>query len=62
MRGGPSWLAAQNPKTNRKNGERPRELRLLVGMTQQSLGAIIDVSYVQIQQYENGKNRAANPR
>ncbi|PSH60925.1 helix-turn-helix domain-containing protein [Phyllobacterium sophorae] len=44
---------------NKEIGERLRELRLRSGMTQQELGAAIGVSYVQIQKYENGKNRIA---
>lgn len=44
---------------NREIGQRVRELRLRAGMTQQELGAAIGVSYVQIQKYEDGKNRIA---
>ena len=43
--------------TSREIGERMRELRKRRGLTQEQLAEIVDVTFQQIQKYENGSNR-----
>lgn len=43
-------------------GKRVRALRLQRGMTQVKLGAMLDVTFQQIQKYENGANRISAGR
>ncbi len=43
--------------TDRRLGERLRQLRIEAGMTLQDLGAKIGLSYQQVQKYEKGENR-----
>ena len=43
--------------TNKMMGERVKFRRQDIGMSQESLAEILDVSYQQIQRYESGRNR-----
>lgn len=43
-------------------GKRVRALRLQRGMTQVKLGALLDVTFQQVQKYENGANRISAGR
>ena len=43
--------------TSREIGGRMRELRKRRGLTQEQLAEIVDVTFQQIQKYENGSNR-----
>jgi transcriptional regulator with XRE-family HTH domain len=43
-------------------GERIREARISVGMTQDELGNLLGVSFQQIQKYEKGVNRVSGAR
>ncbi len=43
-------------------GRRVRVRRTLLGMTQTSLGEAIDLTFQQMQKYENGKNRISSSR
>lgn len=43
--------------TSREIGERMRKLRKRRGLTQEQLAEIVDVTFQQIQKYENGSNR-----
>src|SRR5271167_4625999 len=42
---------------DRHLGERIRHRRVEIGLTQEDLGRILDISYQQIQKYETGANR-----
>lgn len=44
---------------DRHVGRRLRAARLARGMSQQSLGAAVDISFQQLQKYESGKNRVS---
>lgn len=43
-------------------GEKIRERRTELGMTQQNLAAALDISYQQVQKYETGANRVSAGR
>lgn len=43
-------------------GERVRQRRTLLGLTQEQLAAALDISYQQIQKYETGANRISAGR
>lgn len=43
-------------------GERIRQRRTLLGMTQEQLAAALDISYQQVQKYETGSNRVSAGR
>ena len=43
-------------------GKRVRALRLQRGMTQVKLGSLLDVTFQQVQKYENGANRISAGR
>lgn len=45
------------PTFDRQLGQRLRDRRLLLGVTQTALGEAIGVSFQQVQKYENGVNR-----
>lgn len=47
------------PNPDRRIGERIRQRRTEVGLTQHELAAALDCSYQQIQKFENGTNRIA---
>jgi len=43
-------------------GARMRESRLALGMTQESLGELVGVTFQQVQKYEKGANRVSAAR
>jgi transcriptional regulator with XRE-family HTH domain len=43
-------------------GARMRESRLALGMTQESLGELVGVTFQQVQKYERGANRVSASR
>jgi len=43
-------------------GERIRQRRTLLGLTQEQLAAALDISYQQVQKYETGSNRVSAGR
>jgi transcriptional regulator with XRE-family HTH domain len=43
-------------------GARMRESRLALGMTQESLGELVGVTFQQVQKYEKGSNRVSAAR
>jgi len=43
-------------------GERIREARIALGMSQHALASMIGISYQQLQKYENGSNRVSGAR
>jgi transcriptional regulator with XRE-family HTH domain len=43
-------------------GERIREGRIALGMSQHALASMIGISYQQLQKYENGSNRVSGAR
>ena len=47
---------------DRHVGERIRRRRAEVGLTQEDLGRILEISYQQIQKYETGANRISAGR
>ena len=47
------------PSVDRRIGERIRQRRTEVGLTQHELASALDCSYQQIQKFENGSNRIA---
>jgi transcriptional regulator with XRE-family HTH domain len=47
------------PSVDRRIGERIRQRRTEVGLTQHELAVALDCSYQQIQKFENGSNRIA---
>ena len=55
--------AAKHPTAqDRYIGDRIKEARIAAGMTQKELGALIGVSYQQMQKYEDGRNRINGAR
>jgi transcriptional regulator with XRE-family HTH domain len=53
--------AAPHP-TDLRVGQQLRRRRTLVGMSQERLGALLGVTYQQIQKYERGANRVGSSR
>lgn len=49
-------------RVDRHVGERIRERRTLLGLTQEQLAATLHISYQQIQKYETGANRVSAGR
>lgn len=49
-------------KVDRHVGERVRQRRTLLGLTQEQLAAALEISYQQIQKYETGANRISAGR
>lgn len=49
-------------QVDRHVGERVRQRRTLLGLTQEQLAAALDISYQQIQKYETGANRISAGR
>ncbi len=49
-------------RVDRHVGERIRERRTLLGLTQEQLAATLSISYQQIQKYETGANRVSAGR
>lgn len=49
-------------RVDRHVGERIRERRTLLGLTQEQLAAALHISYQQIQKYETGANRVSAGR
>ncbi len=44
---------------DRRIGERIRERRIALGLTQKQLGKELNISFQQVQKYENGQNKIA---
>jgi transcriptional regulator with XRE-family HTH domain len=51
------WKAKQPNSTDASVGQRMRLRRMLVGMSQDRLGELLDLTFQQIQKYEKGTNR-----
>jgi len=49
-------------RVDRHVGERVRQRRTLLGLTQEQLAAALEISYQQIQKYETGANRISAGR
>lgn len=49
-------------RVDRHVGERIRERRTLLGLTQEQLAAALNISYQQVQKYETGANRVSAGR
>jgi len=49
-------------RVDRHVGERVRQRRTLLGLTQEQLAAALEISYQQIQKYETGANRISAAR
>lgn len=49
-------------RVDRHVGERIRQRRTLLGLTQEQVAAALDISYQQVQKYETGANRVSAGR
>ena len=52
----------EGPSVDRHVGERIRHRRAEMGLTQEDLGRILEISYQQVQKYETGANRISAGR
>lgn len=57
-----SKIASDGKRIDFHVGERIRERRAELGLTQEDLGATLQISYQQIQKYETGANRVSAGR
>lgn len=52
-------MVGRLPDVDKHIGNRIRVARTLAGLSQESLGDVLGVTFQQVQKYENGKNRVA---
>jgi len=58
----PAYRAKSVQDIDRQIGEKIRERRIILGLTQQQLADLIDLTYQQVHKYEMGINRIAAAR
>src|SRR5215831_21210070 len=59
----PAMLQPKSPNlTDKHVGARVRMRRLMLGMSQEKLAHALDLTFQQVQKYENGKNRIGASR
>ena len=62
QKGRPKKSSQEPNDIDRHVGARIRDLRLALGMSQETLGGAIGVSFQQVQKYEKGSNRVSASR